>query len=69
MLRVNKAKFEKLLALKAMNAAELAEATGLSVMTISKLSRGLTVPRAATMRKITQVLGCEPADLLEEVEE
>lgn len=69
MLRVNKAKFEKLLALKAMNTAELAEATGLNVMTISKLSRGLTVPRAATMRKLTQVLECEPADLLEEVEE
>ena len=69
MLKVNKNKLEKLLALKAMSNADLAEATGLSVMTISKLSRGLTVPRATTVRKITTVLGCEPADILEEVEE
>ena len=68
-MRISKTKLDKRLALKAMSAADLAEATGLNVMTISKLSRGLTVPRATTVRKITKVLDCEPADILEEVGE
>lgn len=64
-LKVSKAKLDKHLALNAMSAADLAEATGLSVMTISKLSRGVTTPRATTIRKITKVLNCKPVDILD----
>lgn len=69
MLKVNKTKYEKQLALKCISNKELAEATGLNVMTISRLANGQTVPRPATIRKIVNALGCEPADILEEVEE
>lgn len=64
-MKISKSKLDKLLALKAMSASELAEATGLSVMTISRLSRGVTTPRSTTLRKITDALGCEPVDILE----
>lgn len=69
MLKVDKTKYDKRLALKCISNKELAEATGLNVMTISRLANGQTVPRPATIRKITKVLDCEPADILEEVDE
>lgn len=66
-MKIDKAKFDRLLYLKALNYTELAELAGVQVMTISKMANGKTTPRAATLRKITKVLDCQPVDILEEV--
>ena len=67
MAGIDKAKFDRLLYLKALNYTELAELAGVQVMTISKMANGKTTPRAATLRKITKELDCQPVDILEEV--
>ena len=53
-MKIDKAKFDRLLYLKALNYTELAELAGVQVMTISKMANGKTTPRAATLRKITK---------------
>lgn len=66
MLKIDKTKFDRRLQLAAMNYTELAKAAGVRLMTISNMANGHSVPRATTLRKITAVLNCTPADILEE---
>lgn len=68
MLKIDRAKLDRLLSLAALNYSELARAAGLKPTTISNLINGKTTPRPGTVRKITEVLGCKPADILEEVQ-
>ena len=69
MLKVDKTKLDRRLQLACMNYTALARAAGIRHATISKLANGHTVPRPATLRKITEVLDCTPADILQDVEE
>ena len=69
MHKVNKAKLDRRLQLACMTYTELAAAAGVRMATVSQLANGHTTPRAATLRKITEVLKCTPADILEEVNE
>lgn len=69
MLIINKKEFDKRLQLAALNYSSLAAETGLAYSTISKIANGDRVPRAGTLRKITEALNCTPADILEEVPE
>ena len=68
MLKIDKTKFDRRLQLACMTYTELAKAAGVRLMTVSNMANGHTVPRAATLRKITTVLNCSPADILEEGE-
>ena len=45
--------------------AELAERTGLTVSTVSRLENGLQRPRISTVRKLADALGVEPETLVE----
>lgn len=69
MLKVDKTKFDRRLQLAALNYTELAKAIGVRHATISKMANGHSIPRPGTLRKITEVLDCKPADILEEVEQ
>lgn len=69
MLKINKKEFDRRLQLAALNYSALAVQTGLAYSTISKIANGDRIPRAGTLRKITEALNCTPADILEEVEE
>lgn len=67
MQKIDKTKLDRRLQLATMTYTDLATAAGLRLATVSKLANGHTTPRAATLRKITQALNCEPADILQEV--
>lgn len=69
MLKISRAKLDRRLQLACMTYADLCEKSGLQASTVSKVANGHRVPRATTLRKITKVLDCEPADILEEVPE
>jgi transcriptional regulator with XRE-family HTH domain len=45
---------------------ELAERAGVAVTTISRIEEGVTEPRIPTIRKISQALGLQVRDLLED---
>ena len=47
---------------------ELEEMSGVSYNTIWRLENGLTGAQPRTIRKIAEVLGVEPAELISEVE-
>lgn len=66
MLKIDKTKLDRRLQLACMTYTELAEAAGVRIATVSKLANGHTIPRAATLRKLTDALKCTPADILEE---
>lgn len=66
MLKIDKTKLDRRLQLATMTYTELAKAAELRLATVSKLANGHTVPRAATLKKITEALNCTPADILEE---
>lgn len=68
MQKIDKTKLDRRLQLATMNYTDLATVAGLRLATVSKLANGHTIPRAATLRKITQALQCEPADILQEVQ-
>lgn len=51
---------------KLMTQAELAEKTGISEATLSRIENGLQRPRISTVRKIAAALGVEPGDLIKE---
>lgn len=68
MQKIDKTKLDRRLQLATMTYTDLATAAGLRLATVSKLANGHTIPRAATLRKITQALNCEPADILQEVQ-
>lgn len=68
MQKIDKTKLDRRLQLATMTYTDLATVAGLRLATVSKLANGHTIPRAATLRKITQALNCEPADILQEVQ-
>lgn len=69
MQKVDRAKLDRRLQLACMTYTELAKAAGVRLMTVSNMANGYTIPRASTLKKITAVLNCTPADLLQEVEQ
>lgn len=69
MLKIDRTKLDRRLQLMAMTYAELCEKSGLQASTVSKVANGHRVPRASTLRKITAVLCCTPADILEDEKE
>jgi transcriptional regulator with XRE-family HTH domain len=52
----------------AMTQVELAREAGLSMMTLSRIERGESEPRASTLRKLAKALEVRPRDLFEEDE-
>ena len=52
----------------AMTQDELAREAGVSMMTLSRIERGESEPRASTLRKLARALEVKPRDLFEEDE-
>ena len=50
----------------AMTQEELAHEAGLSMMTLSRIERGESEPRASTLRKLAKALEVKPRDLFGE---
>jgi transcriptional regulator with XRE-family HTH domain len=53
----------------AMTQDELAREAGVSGMTLSRIERGESEPRASTLRKLAKALEVKPQDLFEEDED
>ncbi len=49
-----------------MTQAELADAAGLTVSTVSRLESGLQAPRISTVRRIASALNVDPSELLQD---
>ncbi len=45
---------------------ELAETTGLTPSTISRIEAGIQEPRLSTVKRLAAALGMEPADLIDD---
>jgi transcriptional regulator with XRE-family HTH domain len=63
-LEVNTAKLRRLRREAALSQQELAERAGTTQETISRLERGHTAARGRTLRKLAEVLGVEPKELM-----
>ena len=50
---------------RALTQEELAKKVGISVTALSRIERNQAEPRATTRRKLAQVLGVDPAELVE----
>lgn len=59
-------KLKRQMAVKFMNGADLAKATGISRQSIYRILRGANQPKASNFKLICQALECDPRDLLKE---
>jgi transcriptional regulator with XRE-family HTH domain len=50
---------------RALTQEELAKKVGITVTALSRIERNQAEPRATTRRKLAQVLGVDPAELVE----
>ncbi len=63
-LEVDTAKLRRLRRQAALSQQELAARAGVTQETISRLERGHTAARGRTLRKLADVLGVEPRELM-----
>lgn len=63
MITFDRSKLREQITLKGLNARQLAKQTGLSEMTVGRILRGQHTPLPATIKKITDALGCKPEAL------
>ena len=67
-MEVNMQRLKELRRQKVLSMRELEEMSGVSYNTIWRLENGLTGAQPRTIRKIAEVLGVEPAELISEGE-
>jgi len=67
-MEVNVQRLKELRRQRVLSMRELEEMSGVSYNTIWRLENGLTGAQPRTIRKIAEVLGVEPAELISEVE-
>ena len=58
-------KIKRLRDARALTQEELAKKVGITVTALSRIERNQAEPRATTRRKLAQVLGVDPAELVE----
>ena len=58
-------KIKRLRDARALTQEELANKAGITVTALSRIERNQAEPRATTRRKLAQVLGVDPAELVE----
>src|SRR5829696_8746264 len=68
-LEVNSVRLRQLRREQALSQQELAKFAGTTQETISRLERGHNAARGHTIRKLAEVLGVKPKELIKEVEE
>ncbi len=51
---------------RAMSQDDLAEKAGVGLNTVNRLERNRTEPRPSTLRKLSQALGVDPAELIDD---
>ena len=68
-LEVDTAKLRRLRRLAALSQRELAQRAGTTQETISRLERGHHHARGATLRRLAEVLGVEPKELMKQGED
>lgn len=66
---VDDVKLRKLIADNFLNLTELAREADLSLVTVMRTANGKNNPSVRTLKKICKVLGCEPKDIIKEVNE
>jgi transcriptional regulator with XRE-family HTH domain len=69
MVEVNVARLRKLRRQRVLSMRELERRSGVSYNTIWRLENGLTGAHPRTIRKLADVLGVDPAELVKEEEE
>jgi len=59
-------KLKRLRTLQALTQVELAERAGLTTAAVARIERDEAEPRPTTLRKLAEVLGVQPRELIEE---
>ncbi len=59
-------RLKRLRTLNALTQAELAEKAGLTTAAVARIERDEAEPRPTTLRKLAEVLGVQPRELIEE---
>lgn len=64
-MRLKRVRLREVRLRKFMTQPELAQRSGVGVVTISRIETGHHLPRLATIRKLAKALGVDPAELVE----
>ena len=67
-VRIDTAKFDRLMVAHGLNVTTLAKRIGVSRTTVSNARNGYGMPRTSTLAKMCDVLECEPVDIIKAVD-